>query len=103
MNELPTRDDFLKTLNTKFRVFFDGAEPTEVELTEVSELRPKPRYEAFSLVFQAPKTIHPLQMLYRVEHDELGTMELFLVPFEENENGFAFEALFNQKIIVASD
>ena len=70
---------------------------------EVSELRPKPRFEAFSLVFLAPKTIQPLQMLYRVEHDTLGTMELFLVPFEENEESFAFEALFNQKINAASD
>jgi hypothetical protein len=103
MNELPNREDFLKHLNTKFRVFFDGVQPTEVELTEVSELRQKPRYEAYSLVFLAPKTIPPMQMLYRVEHDALGTMDLFLVPFEETENSFAFEALFNQKITVASD
>jgi hypothetical protein len=103
MNELPTRDDFLKHLNTKFRVFFDGQQPTEVELTEVSELRQKPQYEAFALVFRAPKTIPPMQMLYQVEHDALGTMDLFLVPFEETENNFAFEALFNRKITAASD
>jgi hypothetical protein len=30
-------------------------------------------------------------------------MDLFLVPFEETENGFAFEALFNQKINAAGD
>ena len=103
MSELPTRKDFLESLNTKFRVFFDGEQPTEVELTDVSELRPKPRYEAYSLVFVAPKSIQPMQMLYRVEHDTLGMMELFLVPFEENEKGFAFEALFNQRINVSGD
>jgi hypothetical protein len=103
MNELPKREDFLNHLNTKFHVFFDGEQPTEVELTEVSEIRQQPRYEAFSLVFIAPKTIPPVQMLYRVEHDALGQMELFLVPFEENERGFAFEALFNQKIKGSDD
>jgi hypothetical protein len=103
MNELPTRDDFLKHLNTNFRIFFDGVQPTEVELTEVSELRQKQGFEAYSLVFHAPKTIAPLQMLYRVEHDALGEMGLFLVPFAETENGFAFEVLFNQKINAVGD
>lgn len=98
MNELPTRDEFHEQLNTKFRVFFDEQNATEVELTDVSELRRKPDYEAFSLVFQAPKTINPHQMMYRVEHDTLGTMDLFMAPFAENDNGYAFEALFNKRL-----
>ena len=103
MNELPTREEFLDQLNTKFRVFFDGQTPTEVDLTEVSELRQKPDYEAFSLVFQAPKTIQPVQMTYRVEHDALGTLDLFMAPFEENKRGYAFEAVFNKMINDADD
>jgi hypothetical protein len=98
MNELPAREEFLKNLNTKFRVFFDPENATEVELTEVSELRQKPRYEAFSLVFLAPKTIPPVQGLYRVEHDALEPLELLLVPFEESDRGYYFESLFNLKI-----
>ena len=103
MNELPTREEFLKHLNTKFSVFFDGLQATEVELTEVSALRSKPRYEAFSLVFHAPKTIPPLQMLYRIDHDALGSMELFLVPIEETADSFAFEALFNRETTASND
>ena len=103
MNELPTRDDFFRHLNTKFRVFFDGEQATEVDLTEVSELRPRGQYAAFALVFIAPKTVPPAQNLYRIEHDALGTMELLLVPFDEYDAGFAFEALFNQKISVEGD
>lgn len=98
MNELPARDDFLQHLNTKFRLFFDGEQSAEVELTEVSEIKERSGYGAFSLVFIAPKTVPPVQRQYRLEHDALGKMELFIAPFEENEKGFAFEAVFNQKI-----
>jgi hypothetical protein len=103
MNELPARDDFFKHLNTKFRVIFNAEQATEFELTEVSELRKKSLNEAFSVVFLAPKTIPPVQMLFRLEHDALGIMELFLVPFEANEKGFSFEAVFNRKITAVDD
>jgi hypothetical protein len=101
MNEFPTREDFLKQLNTKFRVYFNAENPTEVELTEVSELRQQPRYEAFNITLLAPNDIPPEQMLYKVEHDSLGAMELFLVPFDRNEKGLYFESIFNYKIIPA--
>ncbi len=103
MNELPKREDFFNQLNTKFRIFFDGQEPTEVELTEVSEMRQKSKFEAFSLIFAAPKNIFPQPLLYRVEHDSLGAMELFMGPVEETENSYLLEALFNQRINAAND
>jgi hypothetical protein len=103
MNELPKREDFLEQLNTKFRVFFDGQHSTEVELTEVSELRQKSKFEAFSLIFAAPKDIFPQALLYRVEHDTLGAMELFMGPVEETEDSYLLEALFNQRISAAND
>ena len=101
--ELPTRDDFAGHLNTKFRIFFRPEEATEVELTEVTKLRQKPRYEAFAVTFLAPNETPPEQALYKVEHDALGTMELFLVPFEQNEHGLSFEAVFNQRLTPADD
>jgi hypothetical protein len=103
MNELPKRQDFLKQLNTMFRVFLDGQQPTEVRLKEVSEMRQKSKYEAFSLIFAAPKDIFPQPLLYRVEHDTLGAMELFMGPVEETEDSYLLEALFNQRIIAAND
>ena len=103
MNGLPDRVDFLNQLNTNFRVFFDGENPTEVELTEVSELRQRWKFEAFSLIFAVPKNILPQAMLYRVEHDVLGAMDLSMGPVEETEQHYLFEALFNQPISVAND
>jgi hypothetical protein len=97
MSEFPAREDFASNLNTKFRVYFNTEQPTEVELTEVTELREKPRYESFAIVFLAPENIPLEQMIYKVEHDKLGSMELFLVPFEKTEKGVGFEALFNYK------
>ena len=103
MNELPTREQFLEHLNTKFRIWFYVEQPIEAELTEVSEMRVKPRSEAFSLVFTVPNSVPPYQWTYRVEHDALGEMELFLVPFEQTEESWLFEAIFNRKITVAND
>lgn len=103
MNDLPKRDDFLKQLNTKFRIFFDGQQPTEVELTEVSDRRQRSKFEAYSLTFAAPKDFSPQTLLYRVEHDALGAMELFMGPVEETEDRYLFEAVFNQLISDAND
>jgi len=101
MSELPTREDFLEQLNTKFRVYFDAERATEVELTEVSELREKPRIEAFHITFLAPNDAPPHQGLFKTEHDSLGTMDLFLVPFEQSEKGLGFESIFNYKVTPA--
>ena len=98
MSELPNRDDFANHLNAKFRVFFDPENATETELIEVSKLREKPRYEAFSLTFLAPNEIPPEQMLYKIEHESLGEMELFLVPVAKDEKGLYFEAVFNREV-----
>lgn len=103
MSDLPKREDFLKALNTKFRIFFDDENPTEVELKEVSELRQKSKFEAFSIVFAAPKTV-PLQaMTFHVEHDALDAMQIFMGPIEETEDSYLFEALFNQPITAVND
>ena len=98
MSEFPGRDEFADNLNTKFRAYFHPEQPTEIELTEVSELRQKPGFEAFSLIFLVPNEIGPLQGMYKTEHDSLGTIDLFLVPVEQTEKGLLFEALFNFKL-----
>src|SRR4026209_1883363 len=103
MSELPSRDDFVSRLNTKFRVFFNEEEATEVELVEVTKLRQKPRYEAFAVTFLAPNNVPPEQRLCKVEHDTLGTTELFLVPFAQDEKGIRFETVFNYKLTPEDD
>jgi hypothetical protein len=102
MSEFPSRDEFSNQLNTKFRVYFDAEQPTEVELTEVSDVREKPGYTAFSIIFLVPTEIGVRQGLFKTEHDSLGAMELFYVPVGQSEKGLNFESVFNYKI-TASD
>jgi hypothetical protein len=103
MSELPTRDDFAKHLNTKFRVQTSDGQATEMELTEVTELRQTKHQEAFSLIFLAPGDTAPEQRLYEMEHDALGTHLISLVPISLDKKGLHFEALFNRLINVEDD
>ena len=103
MSDFPSRDEFAEHLNTKFRTFFHPEQPTEIELTEVTPMREKPGFEAFSLIFLVPQEIGPFQGMFKTEHDALGTMDLFLVPVEQTQKGMLFEALFNFKLPPSND
>jgi hypothetical protein len=103
MSELPTRDDFASQLNTKFRVEMDAEQTLEMELTEITELVQKPRQESFAVIFLAPKETVPVQRLYTMHHDALGTLEIFLVPASLDERGLRLEALFNHLITAKDD
>jgi hypothetical protein len=49
---------------------------------------------AFSLIFAAPKGPWLPQGIYRVEHPELGAMEIFLVPIGPASGGNGYNAVF---------
>jgi hypothetical protein len=88
-----TAEDFRPLLGTRFRLTAwapadaPGAS-VDTDLAEVTE-HPggagAPLRTSFSVLFHGP--LHPLlpQGMYRVEHDELGTLELFLVPVGPDE------------------
>jgi hypothetical protein len=86
-----TVDDFRLLLNERFRVAPDGVPAFEVELVEVREIPREPGGRApFSLVFQGgPEPPFP-QRIYRVEHDTLGELDIFLVPIAADR----YEAVF---------
>jgi hypothetical protein len=75
-----------------------------VELVEVTE---KPaldhrqpsaaaRQERFSLVFRGPRDTMLQQGTYQLQHNQLGVLELFLVPVGQDHEGLYFEAVFNR-------
>ena len=50
---------------------------------------------AFSLLFQGPKDVMAPQATYRLSHSALGSeIDLFLVPVNEVDAGFQYEAIF---------
>jgi predicted nucleic-acid-binding protein len=96
MLEHLTRDQFLEQLNTKFKIYLTPETIVEAELIEVSELRKRPRQEAYSLLFLALTDTVFEQAGYLVEHPTLGSDILFLVPVDRNERGIEYEVLFNR-------
>jgi len=89
-----THSAFTEQLKTKFRIYHNSDQPVEVELIGVGEFIETKRQEMFSVLFSIPENGKPVQGLYKLEHDKLGTMELFLVPVSSDEDR-AYEAVFN--------
>ncbi len=91
---------FLPYLNQKFHIHLET--PLKVDLIEVSDIGPEPdaaqaanMRRPFSLIFRDPGNSHLPQQIYRIEHAELGTLDLFLVPIGPDEHGMRYQAVFN--------
>jgi hypothetical protein len=97
--EEATLATFEPHLATDFRLDPGSGPPIEVRLTEVRALglqRGAPRVEPFVLVFSGPATPVLAQATYALAHDELGPMDLFLVPIGHDVDGnVQYEAVFN--------
>jgi hypothetical protein len=89
--ETLTAADFAALRGDRFRIASPGAPPFDAQLVEVDELAREPGGRApFSLVFEGgPRPPLP-QRIYRVEHDTLGALEIFLVPIAADR----YEAVF---------
>ena len=95
MNELPDRDAFAKQLNLNFVMHLEDGTTRQIELIEVTELIKIPPQETFSLIFLAPLDTPIEQRLYTLENENLGKMDLFLVPIKQIETGLKFQAVFS--------
>jgi hypothetical protein len=91
-----TRNLFEPYELTIFTVKPEEGEFVEVELIEVTDTTPEGfDGEQFSLVFQGPHEPALDQRIYKLDHDALGSIELFLVPVGAPEKGRLYEAYFN--------
>jgi len=89
--ETLTAADFAPLRGERFRIASGDASAFEAELVEVSEIPREPGGRApFSLVFQGGPSPPLPQRIHRVEHDRLGTLEIFLVPIAADR----YEAIF---------
>ena len=87
-----TAEHFAPLLHDRFDIVLDGSPPLEVELVEVEEIPREPGGRApFSLVFQGGPSPPLPQAIYRVEHDGLGAIEIFLVPIAAD----CYQAVFS--------
>ncbi len=91
--------DFAKYLNQKFQVQTELPDPIEFILTEVNKLGSKRKKgekgkRPFSVIFRGPAEPVLPQRIYQVSHEQLGTLDLFLVPVGQGKKGVQYEALF---------
>lgn len=99
MDERLTEANFTKHLNTVFRVKVSAPRPVELKLVEVkgyaSGVNDPKGMERFSLFFNGPGDLQLPQRTYELEHDQLGSVDIFLVTVGRHEQGFVYEAVFN--------
>ena len=96
MLERMSREVFEPHLNTTFRLLHGGPELLELELVEIvgGEGRVENSY-SFSLIFRGGPHFSLQQHTFTLEHDRLGTLDIFLVPISRDPAGFRYEAVFN--------
>lgn len=92
-----TPASFEAHLGTSFRIHYGGGNTLEVVLYEVKrhEQHPGPRHEPFSALFRGVLTPVLPQGIYRLEHETMGTLEIFLVPIGPDGQRMRYEAVFN--------
>jgi hypothetical protein len=88
--EALTTEDFAPLLHETFRISADD-QAFDAQLVEVTGIPREPGGRApFSLVFQGGPNPPLPQRIYRVEHERLGALEIFLVPIAADR----YEAVF---------
>jgi hypothetical protein len=81
MLDILTLEVFRPLQGDRFRLVPDDTPSFEVELVEVTEIPREPGGRApFSLVFQGGPNPPLPQQIYRIEHEKLGELDIFLVP-----------------------
>jgi hypothetical protein len=100
MNERPDVSAFQERLHQRFRMDLGAGNQLELELIEVRPLGKRrvgegPELVSYALTFRAPTRSAAPQATYRVEHESLGALEIFLVPIGPDAAGMRYEAIFN--------
>ncbi len=93
-----TADDFAAHSGSRYLLRIAGAaEPIALELVEVNAGGHGPRRASrpFSLVFRGPRSPLLPQAQYRLEHEAMGALDIFLVPIALDAQGLSYEAVFN--------
>lgn len=100
MLENLTSADFAPLVNQGFQISAEGMESVTAVLIDLSELGSEPGKDdiatrrAFSLVFRIAGDTYLPQQIYKVEHEKLGGLDIFLVPLGPDKVGMKYEAMF---------
>ena len=92
---LLTAGDFESYVGSWFGTHYQGTE-TAVRLDQVGLIGAAggAGRQPFSLLFRGPSSVPLPQQIHRLEHDGLGSLDLFLVPVGADGNDLLYEAIF---------
>jgi hypothetical protein len=99
MLESLTAEMFTGRIGERFRLRADSETAIQVELIDAKVLGSSAAADAsrrkpFAILFRGPLTPVWPQRIYRVEHDGMGSFDLFLVPVGPRNGGMEYEAIF---------
>ena len=85
-------------LHSKFKVHLDsdGKHMLELEIDEVIEPSAPPSLEQFFLILKGPRSPRLNQCTHRMEHEKLGTFDLFITAIAGDDHSITYEAVFNR-------
>jgi hypothetical protein len=92
---LPGLPSFTEHVDSTFEVIDIPPTPFELTLVRVVEHVKTEHNEAFSVFFQGPVERFMPQGTQKIRHEQLGELEIFLVPVAKTKDGFEYEAVFN--------
>ena len=106
MLETFTAQTFSPYVGETFHLILDGGPPVEMQLVSVTEANfpaaatgtaDPLRRMSFSLLFldQQHQGFYLPQRIYHLEHEQLGAMDLFMVPIGPTAEGMRYEVIFN--------
>lgn len=95
MSDLNSKS-FTSCLHTHFSTEAQADETLSLELVQVNEANYSPQLENFSLIFNGPLAPVLPQRIYHLNHESLGSMEIFLVPVGPEGQSMQYEAVFNR-------
>lgn len=92
-----TRESFAGHIGATFHVHFDETSELELKLTEANSVGGESDHrDPFSVIFVGPLEPVLPQAIYTLMHEDLGTLDLFLVPVgpDRAQTGIQYEAVF---------
>jgi hypothetical protein len=98
MTEQLTHEHFAQNLHARFKVHPTPENVVDLELIEVSEFKKSPVQERFWIVFSGPSNNVLEQGTYVFENENLGRIEIFMTPINQDAESRYYEAVFNRLV-----
>ncbi len=92
------QETFAQCLQSDFRVVDLALNEFAIRLVEINDRKRIPHQEVFALLFHGPSENFIQQGMHKLEHSQLGEIDIFLVPVGQDNDGFLYEAVFNRVI-----